>query len=70
MLVCTDVYNLCNTATISKNLQQTPPLFCWLDSPTRIQKTDIGEPVLVQDPEAGETVAESELNQSNEMLIN
>jgi hypothetical protein len=44
------------------------------DSPTQTQKTDIGDPVLVQDPEAREPgtggVAESELNHSNEMLIN
>lgn len=43
---------------------------CFLDAPTKIQKTDIGEPVLPEDPEPANTVAESDLTQSNEMLIN
>ena len=40
------------------------------DSPTKVQKTDIGEPVPVEDPEIGGGAAESEVVQSNEMLIN
>lgn len=50
------------------------PLSIITDHPSKIQKTDIGEPVAMDDPETGEIetggVTESELTQSNEMLIN
>ena len=41
--------------------------FC-VDQPTKINKADIGEPVAAEDPEPA--VAETDLTQSNEMLIN
>ena len=38
------------------------------DYPTKIQKTDIGEPIPVPDPEA--ETADTDVTESNEMLVN
>ena len=38
------------------------------DQPPKIHKTDIGQPVLPEDAEAG--TAETQMTESNEMLIN